>query len=93
MMNTTIQLRIDAKIKKQAQRVFQKHGLDLSSGMKLILRQAITDEHLSFAPTTRKWTDLRHWRLYEKEIAWEKKHGKRYATAEEAHADILKGIR
>lgn len=90
-MDTTIQLRIDAKTKKQAQKKFQSLGLDLSSGMKLLLRQAITDEHLSFAPTTRKWTDLRHSRLYKKEIVWAKKYGKRYTSAEEMHADILKG--
>lgn len=90
MLNTTIQLRIDAKTKKQAQKKFRTLGLDLSSGLKLMLRQAITDENLSFAPTTRKWKDLRHWRLYEKEIAWAKKHGKRYSSAEEMHADILK---
>lgn len=90
MLNTTIQLRIDTKTKKAAQKKFRALGLDLSSAMKLLLQKAVTDTHLSFAPTTRKWTDLRHWRLYEKEIAWERKHGKRYATVEEAHADILK---
>lgn len=92
-MNTTIQLRIDSKTKKQAQKKFRALGLDLSSAMKLFLRQAVKDEHLSFTPTIHKWTDLRHWRLYEKEIAWARKHGKRYATAEEMHADILKGVK
>lgn len=93
MQDTTIQIRIDAKTKKAAQKVFQKQGLDLSSGVKLMLRQAVTNKDFAFAHTPHKWTDLRHWRLYEKEIAWEKKYGKRYATAEEAHADILKGMR
>ena len=89
-MDTTLQVRIDTKTKKQAQKRFQAFGLNLSSGVNLMLCQAIKDEHFSFAPTTRKWKDLRHWRLYEKEIAWAKKHGKRYASAEEMHADILK---
>lgn len=90
MLDTTIQLRIDTKTKKAAQRKFQMLGLDLSSGVKLMLQHALDDDTFAFTPTTRKWTDLRHWRLYEKEIAWERKHGKRYATVKEAHADILK---
>ncbi len=89
-MDTTLQVRIDTKTKKQAQKKFQAFGLSLSSGVKLMLRQAIADEHLSFAPTTRKWKDLRHWRLYEKEIAWAKKHGKRYNNAEDMFVDIFK---
>lgn len=93
MQNTTIQLRIDTKTKKQAQQKFRALGLDLSSGMKLLLTQAITDEHLSFVPTTTDGLKLRHWKLYKKEIAWGKKHGKRYTTAEEMHADILNGVK
>lgn len=88
MLNTTIQLRIDAKTKKQAQKKFQSLGLDLSSGMKLLLRQAITDEHLSFAPTTTEGKKLRHWKLYKKEIAWAKKYGKRYSSVDELMKDL-----
>lgn len=93
MLDTTIQLRIDAKTKRAAQRKFRALGLDLSSAVKLLLRHAVSDAHLSFAPTTKRWKDLRHGRLYEREIKWAKKYGKCYATAEEAHADILKGVK
>ena len=88
MLNTTIQLRIDAKTKKRAQKKFRALGLDLSSAMKLFLRHAVTDEHFSFAPTTHKWTDLRRWRQYEKEIAWAEKHGKRYSSVEKLLGDL-----
>ncbi|MBI1974830.1 MAG: type II toxin-antitoxin system RelB/DinJ family antitoxin [Parcubacteria group bacterium] len=88
MLNTTIQLRIDSKTKKQAQKKFRALGLDLSSAMKLFLRQAITNEHLSFTPAIHKWTDLRHWRQYEKEIAWTRKHGKRYTSVDELMKDL-----
>ena len=88
MLNTTIQLRIDTKTKKQAQKKFQALGLDLSSGVKLLLQQAVTDEHLSFAPTTLEGGKLRHWKLYKKEIAQAKKHGKRYSSVDVLMKDI-----
>ncbi|TSC57911.1 MAG: hypothetical protein Greene041679_221 [Parcubacteria group bacterium Greene0416_79] len=88
MLNATIQLRIDAKTKRQAQKKFRRLGMDLSSGMKLLLRQAISDEHLSFSPTTKEGETLRHWKIYQKEIAWAKKHGKRYASVDELLAEL-----
>lgn len=63
-------------------------GLDLSSGVKLMLRQALADDTLAITPTTRKWTDLRHWRLYEKEIARAEKHGKRYRDVDKLLKDL-----
>ncbi len=41
-------------------------------------------------PLCRKGHKLRNWAQLKKEIAWEKAHGKSYATAEEAFADIFK---
>lgn len=92
-MNTTIQLRISEKTKRQAKKVLENVGLDISSGVKIFLEHVIINKGVPFAPSTHKWTDLRHWKLYEKEIAWAKKYGKRYSSAEEMHADILKGVK
>lgn len=89
-MNTTLQVRISKQRKEGARKILEKVGLDLSSGINLFLEHVIVNKGVPFVPSTHKWTDLRHWKLYEKEIAWAKKHGKRYATAEEAFADILK---
>lgn len=36
-MSTTLQMRIDKKIKIQAQQVFKEAGLDLSTGIRILL--------------------------------------------------------
>lgn len=65
-------------------------GLDLSSALKLLLRHALTDKHFSFVPLVMQGLKLKRWKEYKKGIAWARKYGKRYATAREMHADILK---
>ena len=47
---TTIQIRIDAKIKAGAKKVFKKMGLDVSSGIKLYLVRVAQDRELPFTP-------------------------------------------
>lgn len=89
-MNSLISIRIDPKTKKAAQKTLGELGLDLSAGVTLFLEQVIETESIPFAIATKRGHRLRHWKLYKKEIEWEKKHGKSYATAEEALADIFK---
>ncbi len=90
-MNSLISVRIDPKTKKSAQKTLEELGLDLSAGITLFLEQVIETESIPFTIATKRGHTLRHWKLYKKEIAWAKKHGKGYRTAEEMHADILKG--
>lgn len=47
-MNTTLQLRIDKNTKNSAKKIFDKLGLDLSSAVKIFLRQVIVDEKIPF---------------------------------------------
>ncbi len=89
-MNSLISIRINPQTKKAAQKTLGALGLDLSSGVTLFLEQVIETESIPFTIATRRGHTLRHWKRYQKEIAWEKKHGKSYATAEEAFADIFK---
>ncbi len=89
-MNSLISIRIDPKTKRAAQKTLDELGLDLSSGVKLFLEQVVETESIPFIPATRRGHELRHWKRYQKELAWEKKHGKSYATAEEALDDISK---
>ncbi len=49
---TTIQLRIDKKTKNQAQDIFKKLGMDLSSAMKLFLSQVIRTKSIPFIART-----------------------------------------
>ena len=44
--STTIQVRLDAKTKRDAQKVFADMGLDMSSAIKLFLRNVIITESI-----------------------------------------------
>jgi len=88
-MSSTLSIRINPKTKKAAQKTLRSLGLDLSAGVKMFLEQVVTTDSIPFYTATETGHKLRYWELYKKEIAWEKKHGKSYGTAEEAFADIL----
>ncbi|KKW45047.1 hypothetical protein A3C94_02985 [Candidatus Kaiserbacteria bacterium RIFCSPHIGHO2_02_FULL_55_17] len=89
-MTTTLQIRIDKKTKDAAQKTFRSMGLDMSSGVKLYLAQVVNKGEIPFPvfsfdnlPREKKLQIV-------KEAKWALKHGKRYATIQEAHRDILK---
>ena len=48
----TIQLRIDSRMKSQAQNILKKLGTDLSSAMKLFLSQVIRTKSIPFVART-----------------------------------------
>jgi DNA-damage-inducible protein J len=48
MGSTTINIRTDSEVKSQAQEVFSKLGLDLSTAINLFLRQVIYKQGISF---------------------------------------------
>jgi len=49
---TTLQIRIDEKIKKDAKKIFDKIGLDISSAIKVYLNQVIITQGIPFALLT-----------------------------------------
>lgn len=51
-MNSTVQVRIDTKTKNEAQAVLERLGLDISSGVKVFLRQVIETRSLPFSVRT-----------------------------------------
>jgi addiction module RelB/DinJ family antitoxin len=88
-MNTTLQIRVDPKIKEKARKAFLSAGLNISSGVNMYLaRVANTGEvpHDMFTfdnlPSARKQEIL-------KDMKHALKYGKRYASAEEAINEIL----
>lgn len=50
---SNIQIRIDEKEKKEAKKIFEKIGLDMSSAIKLFIRQATLRKGLPFLLTTK----------------------------------------
>jgi DNA-damage-inducible protein J len=88
-MNTTLQIRIDKKTKDAAQKAFHSMGLDMSSGVKLYLTQVMHTKTIPFPVWS--FDDLPREKKLQivKEAKYALKHGKRYATIQEAHRDIL----
>ena len=83
-------MRIDAKTKREATKVFADLGMDISTGMKMYLRQVIREKSLPFRPgrTVNGFTPEYEQELL-KEEAWALKHGKPYASVKAMLDDIL----
>jgi DNA-damage-inducible protein J len=54
MASTTINIRTDSEIKRQAQRIFESLGLDMSTAVNIFLRQTVRQQDMPFVLTT--WT-------------------------------------
>jgi DNA-damage-inducible protein J len=89
-MNTTLQTRIDAKLKADAKKALESAGLDLSTGIKLFLTQVVRTQSIPFEIFTFDNLPEAKKRQLIRETREALKSGKSYRTAEEAHADILK---
>jgi addiction module RelB/DinJ family antitoxin len=89
-MNTTLQIRISAKDKADAQKILKKMGMDLSTGIKTFIRQVVIDKGLPFRPRTENGFAPEFEARMIKETEWAEKHGKRYNSAEEAMASLRK---
>ncbi|MEK7118780.1 MAG: type II toxin-antitoxin system RelB/DinJ family antitoxin [Patescibacteria group bacterium] len=82
---TTIQVRIDAKTKREARKVFDGLGLDFSSAVKVYLRQVAREKSLPFRPgrTVNGFTPEYEQKIL-KEEAWALKYARRYNSVDEA---------
>jgi len=89
-MSTTIQIRVDQKTKKEADRTFKQMGLDTSSGIKLYLHQVIKSHSIPFEIRTANGFTPAQERRMIRETEHALKYGKAYKTIEELHADIMK---
>jgi DNA-damage-inducible protein J len=88
-IQTTIQIRIEEDLKEKASEVLKDIGLDLSSGIKLFLKEIVASESIPFFPSTVKGKRLLNYEMLKKEVAEAKKSGKRYTSGKEMIDDIL----
>ena len=88
-MNTTLQTRIDSKLKRDAKKALESMGLDLSSGIKLFLTQVVRTQSIPFEMFTADNLPEKTKKMMMREASHALKYGKRYKTIQEAHADIL----
>ena len=88
-MNTTIQIRIDKKTKKLANDIFKDLGLDMSTGVKMYLRQVAISKSIPFGIRTENGFTPAYEQELIKEADWAVKHGKGYKNAKELHDSIF----
>lgn len=88
-MNTTLNIRIDSKLKEKAGKKFKAAGMNISSGMKNYLIQVANDKvdlgpkmHYEMTPKQEKWVKA--------QVTDAMKNSKGYKTAKEMFDDILK---
>lgn len=88
-MTTTLQIRIDKKMKDAAAKTFRSMGLDMSSGVKLYLAQVVNQKEIPFPVMSADYWPREKKLALMKEAEYALKHGKSYTSAKELHDDIL----
>jgi len=87
-MTTTLQIRIDSKLKNSLKRKFKEAGVDLSTGLRLWAEGVVKAKEPVVMRTVNGFTPE-----YEQMILRETReaelHGKRYSTSEELHKAIF----
>jgi DNA-damage-inducible protein J len=88
-MTTTLQTRIDPKLKADAKKALESAGLDLSTAIKLFLTQVVRTQSIPFEiftfdnlPEAKKQAIMR-------EAKEALKSGKRYKSIKDLHDDIV----
>jgi DNA-damage-inducible protein J len=85
-MNTTINIRIDKKVKKEAIYTLSELGLDMSTAVKMFLHQVVVEQGLPFTPRRNATAIRKGWDAQVKDAL----SGPRYKTAEELHRALFK---
>lgn len=87
-MTTTIQIRVDEKTKREAKKLFESLGTDISGATKMFFAQAIRTKSIPFeVRTSNGYTPAQEAEML-KDMAWTKKFGKRFHSVEELMQDL-----
>jgi DNA-damage-inducible protein J len=83
---TTLNVRIDEKLKKQAHKTLERLGFDMSGAIKVFLTQVVQDQALPFRPMK----DTKKIRIqWDREVAQAIKSGKSYKNVRELLKDLI----
>jgi len=85
-MNTTVNVRIEKKVKIEASKTLSKLGLDMSTAVKMFLYQVVTEQGIPFTPTKNPAAIRARWDAEVKEAL----KGPGYKTAKELHCAMSK---
>ncbi len=83
---TTLNIRIDEKVKAQAAKTLASLGLDMSSAIKMFLNQVVVEKGLPFKPTMLLSGKPRS--FWDEQIADAIKNGKAYKNGHDVLADL-----
>ncbi|HTR18781.1 MAG TPA: type II toxin-antitoxin system RelB/DinJ family antitoxin [Candidatus Paceibacterota bacterium] len=86
---TTLNVRIEEKTKKAAQKTLANMGLDMSTAVNMFLRQVIRENGLPFTPISDAKAKMIRER-WDKGVQEALKRGKYYTSAREMMKDLLK---
>jgi DNA-damage-inducible protein J len=85
---TTIQVRIDAKTKRESKRILDLIGLDMSSAVKILLRNIVVTKSFPIELRTVNGFTLEEERLMLADAEDARKNGKRYTDLDELFRDL-----
>lgn len=83
---TTLNVRIEEKTKKEANKTLAKLGLDMSSAVKIFLNQVIKEDGLPFLPTNNPDIIRARW---DKEVEKAKRVKKSYRSSHALVKDLF----
>ena len=86
MATSTLQIRVDSNLRKEADELFALAGLDMSSAVRLFLRQSVIRRHLPFEVVTENpdpfWSEANQRVLRESIESFERGEAKRHELIE-----------
>jgi DNA-damage-inducible protein J len=85
---STIQVRIDSKTKRESKLILDKIGLDMSSAVKILLRNIIVTQSFPIELRTVNGFTLEEERLVLADAEDARKNAKRFTTVEDFLADL-----
>jgi len=88
MSTQILNVRVDKNIKKQAQKIVEELGLDLSSAVKLFLNKVVMTKSIPFELRTVNGYTPEYEAMLLKEVKNMKKNGKRYTNMDEMWRDL-----
>ncbi|MFH1661941.1 MAG: type II toxin-antitoxin system RelB/DinJ family antitoxin [Candidatus Falkowbacteria bacterium] len=87
--NNQIQVRIDSKTKKEAQKILENLGLDISSAVKMLFKQIINTGGLPYEIRDENGFTFRKKQELKKAIVEAKTSSKTFSSADELIKDAL----
>lgn len=88
--SSQLQVRIDAKTKKEVQKIFDGLGLDMSSAIKLFFRQTINSKNLPFEIRDENGLTLHNAELLKESVASAKNNPKSFENGSDLSKDALR---